>query len=311
MIDRNIHAVTGAYGYSGKHIASHLLEKGKEVVTLTNSPHRPHPFGDRVKARPLAFTDLKALTESLMDVDTLYNTYWVRFNHTSFRHSEAVKNTQALFTAAKIAGVRRIVHVSITNPDENSPLEYFSGKGILEKSLRESGLSYAILRPAVIFGDEDILINNIAWALRKFPVFGVFGDGAYRLRPIHVDDLADLAVNAGGQDENLVIQAVGPEAFSYRDLVKQIGKAIHCERSIINIPPWLGYLAGRIIGLFVNDVFITREEIRGLMNGLLDVEDPPAGSTRISDWCRSNSSRLGHHYASELARRVDRTTAYH
>lgn len=245
-----------------------------------------------------------------MDVDILYNTYWVRFNHTSFRHSEAVRNTQILFAAAKKAGVRRIVHVSITNPDENSPLEYFSGKGTLEMSLRESGLSYAILRPAVIFGDEDILINNITWALRKFPVFGVFGDGTYRLRPIHVDDLADLAVNAGNKDENLVIQAVGPESFSYRDLVKQIGKAIHCERSIINIPPWLGYVVSRMIGFFMNDTFITREEIRGLMSGLLDVEGPPAGPTKISDWCHKNSASLGHHYASELARRVDRTTAY-
>ena len=147
-----------------------------------------------------------------MDVDTLYNTYWVRFNHTCFRHSEAVKNTQTLFAAAKKAGVRRIVHISITNPDETSPLEYFSGKGILESSLRESGLSYAILRPAVIFGEDDILINNIAWALRKLPVFGVFGDGKYRLRPIHVDDLADLAVKAGGIDENEVDPKIRPRS---------------------------------------------------------------------------------------------------
>jgi len=304
------HAVTGAYGYSGRYMAKRLLARNREVITLTNSPNRPHSFGDRVKARPLCFDDPARLAGSLADVDTLYNTYWVRFNHRTFLHSEAVRNTLALFDAAKAAGVRRIVHVSITNPDEESPLEYFAGKGHLEKALRESGLSYAILRPAVIFGDEDILINNIAWALRKFPVFGVFGDGSYRLRPIHVEDLAELAVTAGEGNENTVIQAVGPESYSYRELVAAIGKAIHCERRVMNIPPWFGYLASRIIGLFVNDVFITREEIRGLMSGLLDVDGPSAGTIRLSDWCQANASRLGRSYASELARRNDRTARY-
>lgn len=259
MNTRTKHAVTGAYGYTGKSIASRLLASGREVVTLTNSPGRPHPFGERVRARPLCFDDPSALTESLADVDTLYNTYWVRFNHGTFGHGEAVRHTLALFAAACEAGVRRIVHVSITHPDEHSPLEYFAGKGLLERALRESGMGYAILRPAVIFGGEDILINNIAWALRRFPVFGVFGDGSYRLRPIHVEDFAELAVTAGAKEGNLVVEAVGPESFSYQDLVREIGRAIGCERRIIHMPPWFGYRVGRIIGCWVNDVFITRE----------------------------------------------------
>jgi len=310
MSTKTKHAVTGAYGYSGKHIASRLLGRGREVVTLTNSAGRPHGFGERVPARPLCFGEPARLADLLADVDTLYNTYWVRFNHPSFRHSEAVHNTLALFAAARQAGVRRIVHVSITNPDVHSPLEYFSGKAVLEQALQDSGVGYAILRPAVIFGDEDILINNIAWALRKFPVFGVFGDGSYRLRPIHVDDLAELAVSAAEKDDNLIVQAVGPEAYAYRELVAEIGRAIHCERPIVGIPPWLGYVVSRAIGLVVRDVFITREEIRGLMSGLLDVDGPAAGSIRLSEWCRSHASQLGREYASELARRRDRTKAY-
>lgn len=309
MTHKPKHAVTGAYGYSGKYIATRLLAKQREVVTLTNSPGRPHLFGDLVPARPLSFADPARLAAALADVDTLYNTYWVRFNHATFQHSEAVRNTLALFEAARAAGVRRIVHVSITQPDAHSPLEYFSGKAHLEQALRESGIGYAILRPAVIFGDEDILINNIAWALRAFPVFGVFGDGSYRLRPIHVDDLAKLAVSAGALDDNCLIQAVGPEAYAYRELVEVIGKAINCERPILNIPPWLGYLVSRFIGYCQHDVFITREEIRGLMSGLLDVEGPASGSIRLSEWCRANATHLGRHYASELARRRDRTTA--
>ena len=310
MKTRTKHAVTGAYGYSGGYIAARLLGQGREVVTLTNSPGRPHGFGDRVPARPLCFDDPARLAAELTDVDTLYNTYWVRFNHAAFRHSEAVRHTRVLFEAARTAGVRRIVHISITRPDEHSPLEYFAGKGILENALRDSGMSYAILRPAVIFGDEDILINNIAWALRRFPVFGVFGDGSYRLRPIHVEDLAAMAVTAGASQENLILQAVGPDSFTYRELVTEIGKAIGCERPILNLPPGLGYVMSRIIGYFVRDVFITREEIRGLMSGLLDVDGPAGGATRLGDWCRANATTLGRSYASELARRIDRTAAY-
>ncbi len=197
-MEQGRHAVTGAFGYSGKYIAKRLLDKGHEVITLTNSMARANPFGEKViKAYPFNFDKPAELAASLRGVSVLYNTYWVRFNHKLFRHTDAVKNTLVLFDAAKAAGVERIVHISITNPSEDSPLEYFSGKAQLEKALIDSGISYAILRPTVLFGKEDILINNIAWSLRHLPVFGVFGDGQYRLQPIYVDDLAELAVRYG------------------------------------------------------------------------------------------------------------------
>ena len=192
------HAVTGAYGYSGKYIAQRLLDAGHTVITLTNSPRRANPFGDRIRAIPLDFDRPDLLAKHLQGVSVLYNTYWVRFNHRLFRHADAVRNTLALFAAARQAGVRRIVHISITNPSEDSPLEYFRGKARLEKVLMDSGISYAILRPAILFGKEDILVNNIAWTLRRLPVFGVFGDGRYRLQPIHVDDLAGPGRRASG-----------------------------------------------------------------------------------------------------------------
>ena len=216
MGDLAIHAVTGAYGYSGKYIARRLLDEGQVVITLTNSVSRANPFGDRIKPFPFHFDQPALLAERLKGVSVLYNTYWVRFNHRLFKHADAVRNTLTLFDAARKAGVQRVVHVSITNPSENSPLEYFRGKAALEKALAASAMSYAILRPAVLFGKEDILINNIAWILRRFPVFGVFGDGGYRLQPIHVDDLAALAVEQGKSHSNTIINAIGPETFTYR-----------------------------------------------------------------------------------------------
>jgi len=169
-----------------------------------------------------------------------------------------VRNTQALFRVAKAAGVKRVVHISITNPSEDSPLEYFRGKARLERDLTESGLSYAILRPTVLFGKEDILVNNIAWALRYLPVMGIFGDGRYKLQPIYVDDLARLAVEQGARTDNVIIDAIGPETFAYRGLVETVGEIIGRRRPIVSVPPGVGYLVGWAIGKLVGDVMITR-----------------------------------------------------
>jgi uncharacterized protein YbjT (DUF2867 family) len=305
-----LHAVTGAFGYSGKYISRRLLDKGHRVITLTNSPNRPNPFGDKVTAYPFNFDRPEKLTETLRGVSVLYNTYWVRFNYRTFTHADAVENTKILFRAAKEAGVRRVVHVCITNPSEDSRLEYFSGKAVLERELRESGLSYAILRPTVLFGREDILINNIAWILRRFPVFPVFGDGNYRLQPIYVDDLAKLAVEQGEKEEDTIVNAIGPETFTYKGLVRSIGSIIDKRRPIVCVPPSLGFLGGRIIGRMMNDVLITREEIEGLMGDLLYVDAPPVGETRLTDWAREHRHSLGRGYASELQRRRDRARPY-
>jgi len=307
---KQIHAVTGAFGYSGKYIARRLLAQGHQVITLTNSPNRENPFGKQIRPYPYHFEDPAALIETLQGVSVLYNTYWVRFNHEFFQHAAAVDNTKILFEAAKAAGVERVVHVSITNPSLESPLEYFRSKAELEEALKNSGLSYAILRPAVLFGEEDILINNIVWMLRTFPVFGVFGNGRYRLQPIYVDDLAGLAVEQGASDENCIINAIGPETFTYRQLVATLGEIIEKKRPIVSIPPWLGWLMSRLLGYFLNDVIVTREEIEGLMAGLLYVDTPPTGQTRLTKWARQHADSLGQEYSSELARRRDRHSAY-
>ncbi len=310
MSKQQIHAVTGAYGYSGKYITKRLLKKGHKVITLTNSMHRSNPFGNMVQAYPFNFDDPGKLTRSLKGVRVLYNTYWVRFNYKLFTLADALRNSITLFNAAKKAGVRKIVHISITNPSEDSRLEYFSRKAKLERALMDTGLSYSILRPTVLFGKEDILINNIAWALRKLPVFTVFGDGQYRLQPIYVDDLAELAVEQGENEENSIIDAIGPETFTYRELVQTIGKIIGKKRPVLSVPPVLVYIAVSIINRLVNDVLITREEIEGLMADLLYVNLPPTGKTKLTDWIIKHAESLGRQYTSELARRIDRETEY-
>jgi NADH dehydrogenase len=303
-------AVTGAFGYSGRYITKRLLEAGHEVLTLTNSMNRPNPFGEKVKAFPFHFQEPDRLCDSLRGVHTLINTYWVRFDHRLFTHDQAVANTKVLFSAAKAAGVRRIVHVSITNPDAGSDLPYFRGKAVLENDLKRLGVSYCILRPTVLFGKEDVLINNIAWSLRHLPVIGVFGAGDYKLQPIYVDDLAEAAAGKIEIDRDEILEAIGPETFTYRDLVTKVGRVIGVQRPVISVPPAMGYWGCRLIGLLVGDVVITREEIRGLMEGRLHVDAPPMGTSKLTDWMDRHKNTLGLHYTSEMARRVDRGSGY-
>lgn len=302
--------VTGAFGYSGRYIARRLLDSGHSVATLTNSLKRDNPFGNQVQASPFNFDNPSRLVESLRGIDVLINTYWVRFDHRLFTHSEAVANTKILFQAAKAAGVRRIVHVSITNPDIHSDLPYFSGKAELELALTSLGVSYCILRPTVLFGKEDVLVNNIAWSLRHLPLFGVFGDGTYKLQPIYVDDLAAVAVEKAISGQNETVNAIGPETFTYRELVETTMRALGVNRPVISVPPALGYWACRIIGLLVRDVIITRQEIRGLMEGRLHVDAPPLGTTKLTEWIDHHKNTLGRHYTSEIARRIDRLSRY-
>jgi NADH dehydrogenase len=292
-------AVTGAFSYSGKYIARRLLERGEEVITLTGHPNRTDPFGGKIKAFPLDF-DEASMTRSLQGVDILVNTYWVRFDKGENTQPRAVENTRKLVNAAKAAGVKRMVHISITNPSAESHLPYFWGKAANEKAVISSGMSYAILRPTVLVGDEDILINNIAYLLRRFPFFALPGDGSYKLQPVHVDDVADLAVEGVYRSDNYVIDAVGPDIFTFKEMVQLISEKIGVKRPLIPVPPRLALLAAQFISLFVRDVVLTPEEVDGLMAGLLVSKEPPRGKTRLADWLEKNKDRVGTKYASEI-----------
>lgn len=302
MASAELNVVTGAFGYTGKYIAQRLLSMGKRVKTLTGHPDRENPFGDQVSVAPLDFDNPRELAESLHGAATLYNTYWVRFSHGQNTLEKAVQNTRTLIKAAEDAGVRKIVHVSISSASEESPLPYFRGKGLLEQAVINSRLSYAIIRPTVIFGDEDILINNIAWFLKRLPVFGVPGAGDYRLQPVFVEDMAQIVVDAAYQDEDLVSDAVGPETYTFDALVRLIAEAVGSRARIIHLPPRLALFLVRLLGYAVRDVVLTGDEIGGLMANLLVSEHPPKGQTRLSDWLARNADHVGGSYASELAR---------
>ena len=261
--------VTGAFGHTGKYIARRLLEQGRSVKTLTRTPPSRSPFGDQVEALPLDLDDFSSLADHLWGADTLYNTYWIRFARGSVTHDVAVQNSRILIGAAAEAAVSRIVHISITNPSEDSPLRYFRGKALVEKAIHESGLSYAILRPTVLFSPEDVLINNIAWFLRRFPAFPIAGSGDYPIQPVLVEDLAEFAVSAGAGSENVVFDAVGPEILTFEEMVRLIARRVGSRARLIHVRPSVALLTARIAGWLVRDVVLTRDEIDGLLAGHL------------------------------------------
>lgn len=294
--------VTGAFGFSGQEIAKLLLARGETVRTLTNHPDRHSAIWDRVEVYPLALDDHEQLIAALRGADVLYNTYWVRFPYRGQTHQRAVENTLNLLRAAEAAGVSRIVHVSITRPSADSPLSYFRGKAELEQAIGKSSLSYAILRPAVLFGDSDILINNIAFMLRHFPLFLIPGNGKYRVQPIYVKDFAALAVEAGYHSGSYSLDAVGPETYMYEDLVRMIGSAIGSRAVVMHSPAAVVRWASRILGWVLKDVVLTDQEVSGLMADLLVSDDRPTGTVSLRDWIATNAASVGRRYMCELAR---------
>jgi NADH dehydrogenase len=298
--------ITGAFSYTGKYVARRLLDRGYSVRTLTGHPGRVNPFGQAVEAFPYDFDRPDQLRKTLLGTSTLINTYWVRFPREESTFEVAVRNTRKLIDAAKDAGVERIVHVSIANPSAESPLGYYRGKAELEQAVLDSGLSYTIVRPTVIFGDEDILINNIAWFLRRFPLFGIPGDGRYRIRPIFVEDMARIMAKAVDETGNAVMDAVGPETYTFEEFVRLIASSIGRSVRFVHVPASLAYLATLVAGWFVGDVVLTWEEYRGLMGNLLAPEGPASGSTRLSEWLSTHKESVGKRYASEVARHYAR-----
>ena len=301
--DTQLDLVTGAFSYSGSRIAGQLLDSGRSVRTLTFHPDRAHRLHGRVETVPYRFDDQVALARSLDGVSTLYNTYWVRFDHRRTTFADAIANSRTLFEAARRAGVTRIVHVSIANTTIDSPLPYYRGKALVERALAEVGVPYSIVRPTWIFGgDRDILANNIAWILRRMPIFALPGNGSYPVQPVHIDDLATICTHAAHAHNDVIVDAAGPQTMSFEELVHSVRRAVGSRAPILHLPPRAMSVASRALGLLVHDVVLTADEIKGLTAGLLVSHETPLGQIAFTEWLGENSASIGRSYANELQR---------
>ena len=294
--------VTGAFSYTGSYVARRLIDQGVRVRTLTRRPEQPNPFGELVEAAPMDFSDPDGLRRSMEGAGVLYNTYWIRFARGRMTFDRAAENTGTLFEAAQRAGVERIVHFSVSNPSPSSRLPYFRAKAQVEAALMGLGVPYAIIRPTLVFGVGDLLLNNIAWALRRFPFFPVYGRGDYTVQPVYVEDLAAQAVEAGAQGRSSVADAAGPDTLSFEDLLRLLASSMGVRSWLVHTPPLVGFALTGLAGLMMRDLALARDEVDGLMAGLLTSGAAPTGTTRLTDWLKDNADGLGRRYVSELRR---------
>jgi len=298
--------VTGAFSYTGGYVARRLIDQGVSVRTLTRHPDSRNAFKGLVDATPLDFSDPEGLRRSMKGAGVLYNTYWIRFAHGQTTFDQAVENSGTLFHAAESAGIQRVVHFSVSNASLESRLPYIRAKAQVEETLKGLGVPYAIIRPTLIFGTGDLLINNMAWALRRFPIYPVFGDGEYPVQPVYAQDVAAQAVESGAQGENSIADAAGPETFSYNALIRLVASAVGARRRLLHTPPPIGLALTRLVGLMVRDVVLTRDEVDELMSGLFTSGAAPTCTTRLSGWLEDNGESLGRAYESELSRNFRR-----
>ena len=300
-------AVTGAFGFTGRALAEALLNRGREVVTLSRRSGRGDSLAPRLAAvEPHDFRRPDALSKALQGVDTLYNTYWMRFPRGDRSFDDVVRESGLLLEAAARAGVRRLVHVSVVGADEAGDTPYVRAKGRLEALVHSSGLAFTIVRPTLTYGPGDILINNLAWALRRLPVYGIPGRGRYRVQPVHVEDVARICVEAAAHEPGNSIDAAGPDTLEYGELVALVRRSIGSRALVVPMPTPIVLAAARVIGVLVRDVVLTRDELRELTSSLLTSTQPPRGRIRVSDWLPEHSSELGRRWSSELARNYAR-----
>lgn len=300
----DIDVVTGAFSYSGAVIAAELAARGRQVRTLTGHARRA-PADAPIEIHPLDFDDSAGLVGSLRGAHTLYNTYWVRFAHGRVDHDVAVRNCRTLFEAAATAGIERIVHVSILHPSLDSPYPYFRGKARVEQILAGSGVSHAVVRPALLFGGDGVLVNNIAWLLRHLPVFAIGGSGDYRVRGIHVEDLARLCADLGARTDTVTVDAVGPDRLTFRELVEAVRRAVGSHAPIVAVPAPVLMALSAALGTVLRDRVLTTEEFRSMADGLADSGAPSTGTIRLTEWLADHGDGLGRRYANEIRRHFD------
>jgi len=294
-------AVTGAFSFTGRAIAGRLLSEGRDVVGLVRR-HGAPDADSRIRTAIVTLDDPAALADALRGVDTLYNTHWIRFARGKVSFDLATDRTLRLLDAGRRSRVRRVVHISVVNASETAPTAYFRAKARLEAGVRDSGLSYAIVRPTLTFGGGDILVNNLCWVLRRFPVFVIPGDGRYRLQPVHVDDVARIAVQAGQSSADLVTDAAGPDILTFNQFVRILADTVGSRAWLVHAPSPLSYAASRVLGLLVRDLMLTRDEVTELTASLLVSDQPSQGTTGLSNWASAHADELGRGYHSELDR---------
>jgi len=174
----------------------------------------------------------------LRGVDTVLNLAWYR----EPRHRHFVRLADGLLRLvrdAEAAGVRRFVHVSVPDapPRMETDLPYLAQKRRVDRAIEASRLSYAIVRPTMLFGPRDVLLTVMLRTIQRYHRFPMFGDGLYHVSPIATGDLAAILRREGERGARTNVMVGGPERWVYRDLTDAMFRALGRSPRYVRLSP--------------------------------------------------------------------------
>lgn len=275
-------AVIGATGFVGSHLVAHLQRSGHRVRAVSRSGARPAGWGELVTAHAADVATGVGLDAAIYGAEGVVHLVAIP-RESRGRSFEAVnvEGTRQVVEAARRAGVRRFVHLSAMGVTDDPRLEYLSSKWRGEQVVRESGLSWVILRPSLLFGEGDGFFSLIRTTLTWWSpgVVVIPGDGRERFQPLSVDDLA-IGIERCLLDEDrsgTTYELGGPEQLTYREIVDRVMRVTGKRRLKLNMPVPLISALTAVTDLVLPIFPVSHDQIRSL--GRPNYTEPDAFST--------------------------------
>jgi NADH dehydrogenase len=238
-------AVAGGTGFVGGAIARELRRRGHRVVVLSHRGEAGRgSLPDDVELRTADVADASSLARALAGLDAVVIALAFRNSPMeSPRRGQTfelvdARGTERLVTAARDAGVQRVIYLSGAGAAPDARRHWFRAKWRAEEAVRKSGLTWTIVRPTWIFGPGDVSLNRFLGFARSLPFVPLTNAGRQRLAPVFVDDAARLAADSvtAPAAENQVFELGGPEAISMREIIARALRVARIDRPILPGP---------------------------------------------------------------------------
>ncbi len=271
-------AITGGTGFIGGNLASLLLREGHEVVLISRVREAfPAPG---IKSIPIGLSNAETLAGAFDGCDAVVHCAGINRELGKQTYVEVhVEGTRRVLDAAKRAGVRKIVYVSFLRARPNCGSPYHESKFAAEELVREAGLDYTVVKPGVIYGRGDHMLDHLSHAFHTFLVFAFVGLRDQLIRPTAVEDLVRILAAAALRDPRLkrkTVAVVGPETLTLRDAVRRVAGAVGKRPLMFRMPLLFHYAFAWFLERLMRVPLISLAQVRILSEGL--VEAAPACS---------------------------------
>ena len=235
--------VTGAAGFVGRHVVRELTSRGHEVRALVRTQSRAALIsGPSVEIATGDVLDPGSLTAAFEGVDAVIHLVAIIRERGSLTFSRVNhEGTRNVANAAASAQVKRFVHASTIGASADQTTSYLHSRWLAEQEISQAGFSSTIVRLSLGFGEGDEFTNVLAAQVKLAPVVPIIGDGATRLQPIVVQDIARCLVLSYEQDgvAGKTVEVGGPEHFTYEEMVDLVIETMGARRLKVHLPPRL------------------------------------------------------------------------